>query len=704
MRRMLLLVLLAAVANAAPSISAISPRQPVRLGATSIDLGVAVEGEATQVEVSITGSSPDGRLVQLSGVTLKPETGAALPFHVLLPLERPFSSGGEFAVTAVGVAPDGTRGSPVTKSFRSTDSGPGFGAPSVQATPDGRLIVTVPTTGSIAWGESSIVGVSGTALRAAGGNLRQVSREAFAQQRGVRVYASPVTGSVQWVLEPQATAPVDGVVVADLVLEDAFGRRVSRSIVEFLGDALDSVAGLTVSPSPVLLNGGYGSRLTLRATANFTLAGPSELPLPSAGLTFRSRDESVVLATDDGLLVARQNGQTIVDVEFAGSTTAVTVIVDSNASLTGVAINPLAGEVASIGSTLQLKLAGTLTTAAQVDLTGGVLGTQWLSDNAQTATISSDGLVTGLHAGTATIRARHGGFEATSSIVVRDAVPTLTLSAPSSVQAEQSFELVANPKDDVAVARVEFSINSVPVGAASAAPYLLRYRAPANAGAILRLAATAIDSSGQRSTPREVSVAVVGAAGASALLPVWERPTPGSVVPVGSAITLRVLSGDWTASATLSPLDYQAVRFTVDNAPVATVTLPRLELRRRPVDGTQTLVPLWETSWIPPPGREGTSAVFRAEAVDRAGLTAPVQAVLVSLAADTAPFLSPLSPSTNATVTATNAVPLEFSGIVGDDTMSQGVGVESESTVRRSHRAESSAARPLSLPAHPPTA
>ena len=161
----------------------------------------------------------------------------------------------------------------------------------------------------------------------------------------------------------------------------------------------------------------------------------------------------------------------------------------------------------------------------------------------------------------------------------------------------------------------------------------------------------------------------------NAQLPVWERPTAGSVVPVGTPVVLRVLSGDWRGP-TLSPLDYQAVRFTVDGAPVATVTLPRLELRTRPNDGTQTLVPLWETSWIPPQGREGTAAVFRAEAVDRAGLTAPVQALVVSLSADTAPFISPLSPSLSATVTATNAVPLEFLGTVGDDTMSQGLSIE----------------------------
>ena len=105
----------ASAAATPPSIRALSLRQPLQQGAASVDVGIAVEGEASQVEFSIDGTSADGSLVSFENLTLKAEQGAALPFHALVPLLRAFPNDGALTLSARPVGLDGTRGATVTR-------------------------------------------------------------------------------------------------------------------------------------------------------------------------------------------------------------------------------------------------------------------------------------------------------------------------------------------------------------------------------------------------------------------------------------------------------------------------------------------------------------------------------------------------------------------------------------------------------------
>lgn len=91
-------------------------------------------------------------------------------------------------------------------------------------------------------------------------------------------------------------------------------------------------------------------------------------------------------------------------------------------SLVSIEIDPVTASVQE-GSTIQLTARGTFSDGNTHDLTGAD-GLTWESSNVAIATVSADGLVTGVSVGTTNIAARAQGKSVTASVQV---VPTLTL-------------------------------------------------------------------------------------------------------------------------------------------------------------------------------------------------------------------------------------------------------------------------------------
>lgn len=659
-------------------IRGITVLQPLRQGATSAALGFEAVGDVARIRVTVSGTSAAGNFAQVNNLIVTRDQRGSLPFHALIPFVQGLPVDAVLTIEAMPLRADGTAGTPSTRVLsRRGSNGPRIrGEPRLSATTN-ELVITVELEGDVAFAEASVLGVGAAELRAVRGNLKDVAGGAFAASRQQRAYPRSTDGAVTWTIPFVRSPSIDGLIVADLAIEDAFGRRIQRSVVEFVGESADSVTTVDVLPSTALLSGGYGSRLQLSTRITYALAGSVHLAPSTPGLTYRSADPSVVAVTASGELIARQNGTTNVEVEYLGFRQSVPVVVDSTASLASVRIVPSTLSLPAIGSTGPLKLEGTLSSGVVVDLTPAASGTVWTSNVVGVASVTANGLVNGLTAGRGSVRATIGSLSATADIEVIDASPTIRLTAPGSVRAGATFAVQAACYDDVGVSRVEFTVNSVPVGVDTSAPFTATFAAPPTAGATLRVGAVVVDTSGKRVVAPEVSVPVVGGAGTSALTPIWETPGPGSVVPVGAPQVLRVLSGSWKADPfTLSALDFQAVRFTVDDATVAIVTVPRMETRTQPVSGKVVFVPLWETTWTPQPGLAGASAVLRAEAIDRSGLACPVDAVLVSLGVDAPPFLSMDSPQPGVPVTVTAGHPRVWRGLAGDDTISLGVSVE----------------------------
>ncbi|HYO69399.1 MAG TPA: Ig-like domain-containing protein, partial [Archangium sp.] len=654
---------------------------PVQTGAQAMELGFEVTGPIPQLVVSIQGTSAkEGTFAAVSGAVVSRDYAGAVPFHLLVPFQKPFPDDGVLEVSARPVGADATAPSAWTVKFDANKPPPSFreNPVSVRSVPDqGGILVEVAYTGDVADAELSLIGASGLELRTVHGSLGDAESKAFALTR--RMTASPRSdspGRIRFFVPTRDSSPIppDGVVIADVSLRDAFGRAVHTSAVEFTSaTGFDPIIGLAVQPSPLLLSQGFGQREQLRVLGQFSIMGEVDLSGPYKGVTYRSLNEEVAGVTAGGEVLARGNGQTDIEVSYSGITKRVPILVDSTAQLSLVELAPVGATIPRVGGTLQLRLEGVLTDGRRVDLTAGALGTQWSSSNAAAISVTNNGRVTAHRPDFVTVTATHVGHTATLRVDARDGPPEVRLVTPSSVSAGQMFELKALATDDLGVARVEFLINGVPAATDSEAPYSLQVKAPPQAGAALVLSARVHDTGGQSVRASDVTVKVVAQPGPSSKPVIFEAPLAGAQLIEGVPQIIRVTSGDWQ-SGTLSALDFQVVRFTIDSAPLGTVQIPRMEARTLTVGGQSKtiLVPLWELHYTPPPGSAGTTVSIRAEGVDATGALAKSETLLLRLVGNSAPFVSirqPLGP----VVDATAGVPLDVRGLIGDDALTFGV-------------------------------
>src|SRR4029077_2718367 len=127
--------------------------------------------------------------------------------------------------------------------------------------------------------------------------------------------------------------------------------------------------------------------------------------------------------------------------EGQSGTSAITV---TNVPVASVTVSPATASV-TVGATTQL-------TATPKDANGSALSGRtvtWATSNAAIATVSASGLVTGVAAGSATIRATSEGQSGTSVITVTNVpVASVTVSpATASITVGAATQLTATPKD-----------------------------------------------------------------------------------------------------------------------------------------------------------------------------------------------------------------------------------------------------------------
>jgi hypothetical protein len=374
------------------------------------------------------------------------------------------------------------------------------------------------------------------------------------------------------------------VVIADVALRDAFGRTVHTSAVEFTqSSTFDAVVGVAVEPSPLLLSEGFGQRVPLRVTGSFALAGQVDLSGPHRGVQYRSLDEGVAAVTTDGQVVARGNGETRIEISYAGYTATAHVVVDSTAVVERLEVLPASAVIERVGGSLRLGLEGVLSDGRRVDVSSRALGTTWHSLDPGVLTVNADGRAVGLRPGTARVEARHAGYSALRIVEVRDGPPEISLLAPAQVVAGTELELRAQAQDDVALASVEFLVNGVVTSRLTAPPFTLKLRAPPVAGGEMVLGAVAVDTNGSRTRATELTLKVQPEQGASTMPIVYESPLPGALLLEELPQTVTLTSGNWRTHA-LSTQDFQLVRFYADGALIGTSRSPRVEVRNREVD------------------------------------------------------------------------------------------------------------------------
>ena len=346
------------------------------------------------------------------------------------------------------------------------------------------------------------------------------------------------------------------------------------------------VASVTVSPAAASLTAGATTQLTA------TPQDANGTALSGRAVTWATSNASVVTVSASGLVtaVAAGSGTITATSEGQSGTAAMTV---TNAPVASVTVSPAAASV-TVGATTQL-------TATPKDANGTALSGRavtWATSNAAVATVSANGLVTGVALGPATITATSEGQSGTSAITVTNVpVASVTVSPTAAgVTVGATTQLTATPKDangtalsgrvvtwatsNAAAATVSASglvtgvaagsatitatsegqsgtsaitVTNVPVASVTVSPAT----ASITVGATTQLTATPKDANGTALTGRAVTWATSNASVATV-------STTGRVtgVTAGSATITATSEGKSGTSA-----------ITVTNVPVASVTV-----------------------------------------------------------------------------------------------------------------------------------
>ncbi|HTA74824.1 MAG TPA: Ig-like domain-containing protein [Gemmatimonadaceae bacterium] len=286
----------------------------------------------------------------------------------------------------------------------------------------------------------SLLTISPTSFSGTVGQSKQLTATATNQN------GQPITGATfTWASSNTQVASVDtsgnvtlvGVGSANI---SASSGGLTTSIPATATAASIHVATVSVNPSTVTLNPGNTAQLT--AVAMDSLGNV----LANQTVTWSSSNTSVATVSATGLLSAVTVGSAVISATAGGKSgfANVAVVAASPASVASVTVSPATASITA-GKTVQL-------TATLKDSVGNVLGGRtvtWSSSNPSVATVSSNGVVTGVAAGTATISAASGGQQGSAQITVNAVVVSSVQVSPgwANLSARQTLQLTATPLD-----------------------------------------------------------------------------------------------------------------------------------------------------------------------------------------------------------------------------------------------------------------
>ena len=204
----------------------------------------------------------------------------------------------------------------------------------------------------------------------------------------------------------------------------------------------NSLKQLTISP------GAGVSVIPVGQTVQFTAVGVSQMGSGTSttsnqtnSVTWSVSNAAIASISASGLATALAPGYTQVSAEANGIIATSDLTVSATSSSGAGSGTPFLSVVPNsltdtfIGETTQFLASGSLTGGAANNLTTQV---QWISSNAQVATVNASGLATAVGAGTTTITAYSGGLTAstTLTVVISGTVSTATLAIiPTSANA-----------------------------------------------------------------------------------------------------------------------------------------------------------------------------------------------------------------------------------------------------------------------------
>jgi uncharacterized protein YjdB len=284
----------------------------------------------------------------------------------------------------------------------------------------------------------SVVGASALRL-----DTRAVVLEEGAQRRltATVTYDNGATPApVVWRSSLTAVALVDN---HGTVTALAAGTTVIRATVAGQADS----AVVTVAPQAVgsiTMDSVSGAALFIgnRRTLAVTVRNPAGAVLTGRPVTWTSANPAVASVTTSGVVTAVGAGTTIISAESGGRVAEATVVVIDRAA--SVTLAPVAIRVPR-GRTEVLSAA--IRNAAGIVLTDRRAVT-WTSSTPTVATVNTDGVVTGVSNGTASITATVEGISGVSAITVVDPVATVLVTpASATLSVGMTQQVTASARD-----------------------------------------------------------------------------------------------------------------------------------------------------------------------------------------------------------------------------------------------------------------
>ena len=226
------------------------------------------------------------------------------------------------------------------------------------------------------------------------------------------------------------------------------GIKVGTVLVAASSRGKDAFARITVNPTPV-------ASIRLSATQRSMFVGQTEQlvaePLDGSGrvlagrpVTWSSSNPTAATVTDAGVVTAHSAGATFITASSEGKSATASITVAlvpvARVDLTPTTLNVVVGQTTQLTARLQ--------DASGTTITGRAIS--WSSNRATVATVTSDGLVSAVAAGTATITATAEGKTASTTVNVSPRPVSAVIVSPSQVTifARQTVQLSALVTDD----------------------------------------------------------------------------------------------------------------------------------------------------------------------------------------------------------------------------------------------------------------
>jgi len=204
------------------------------------------------------------------------------------------------------------------------------------------------------------------------------------------------------------------------------------------------VTAISIVPGPgveVLTAVGQTAQYKAAASEQMGSANPTTSDITNS-VTWAATNTAVATISSTGLATATGAGFTQITAESNGviATSDITVTIPGSGTGTGtpsLSVIPVSVTETFVGETTQYTASGNLTgTGNSQNLTTQV---QWVSSNAQVATVSAGGLATAVGAGTTTITAESGGLNASATLTVAVNAATTSLTIIPSTGATATF-------------------------------------------------------------------------------------------------------------------------------------------------------------------------------------------------------------------------------------------------------------------------